>query len=138
MADKKPHKTYTLEEFIESGENDLLTYANFSLLEKISDIEIPTENIIFDYISEIKKAAVTVKLTENEFIKYKYKAKLLAFDVYGTKESYFVIMALNNIIDVKDFTLKKLLMLKSNTMNEIMGYIYDANTNLLRSNRENL
>ena len=78
MADKKPHKTYTLEEFIESGENDLLTYANFSLLEKISDIEIPTENIIFDYISEIKKAAVTVKLTENEFIKYKYKPKLLA------------------------------------------------------------
>lgn len=138
MSDKKPHKTYTLEEFIESGENDLLTYANFSLLEKISDIEIPTENIIFDYISEIKKAAVTVKLTENEFIKYKYKPKLLAFDVYGTTESYFVIMALNNIIDVKDFTLKKLLMLKSNTMNEIMGYIYDANTNLLRSNRENL
>ena len=54
MADKTPDKTYTLEEFIESGLNDQITYNNFSLLENISNINIPTENVIFDYIDELQ------------------------------------------------------------------------------------
>lgn len=136
MAEKSPNTTYTLEEFIESGVDDLVTYNNFSLLESISGIEIPTENLIFDYMTEMKRASVTVKLTESEFQKYKYKPKLLAFDVYGTTECYFIIMALNNIIDVRDFTLKRLKMLEPSVIDELMGYIYEANINLINSNRE--
>lgn len=132
------HKTYTIEDLITEGQGDIVTYTKFSLLEKIGDITIPTENIIFDYMDEIKEAAVTVRLTDTEFHKYKYKPKLLAFDVYGTTESYFIIMALNNIIDVRDFRSKRLKMLRKGTMSEIVSRIYSANTNMIKANRQNI
>lgn len=135
MADKKPHETYTLEEFVESGVSDLITYSNFSLLETISQIDIPTENLIFDYMDELQRVAVTVRLTDRELQKYKYKPKLLSYDIYGTTEAYFVIMALNNIIDVRDFSMNRIKMLKSETMKTLLGYIYNANLNLINSNR---
>ena len=138
MAQKSPDETYTLEEFVESGVDDLITYNNFSLLESISGIEIPTENLIFDYMSEMNRASVNVLLTEAELQKYKYKPKLLAFDVYGTTECYFIIMALNNIVDVRDFTLKRLKMIEPSVLDELMGYIYEANINLIDANREML
>lgn len=132
------HKTYTIEDLITEGQGDIVTYTKFSLLEKIGDITIPTENIIFDYMDEIKEVAVTVRLTDTEFHKYKYKPKLLAFDVYGTTESYFIIMALNNIIDVRDFKSKRLKMLRKGTMSEIVSRIYSANTNMIKANRQNI
>lgn len=138
MAEKSPDKTYNLEEFISSGSDDLITYSNFSLLQSISGIQIPSENLIFDYMSELKQASVLVILSEAELQKYKYKPKLLAFDIYGSTECYFIIMALNNIIDVRDFTLKRLRMIEPSIMDELMGYIYEANINLINENRETL
>lgn len=138
MADPKIHETYTIEELIDAGSNDTVTYSNFSLLERINDIEIPTENIIFDYLTELKAVSVNVNLTESEYLKYKYKPKLLSYDVYGTTEAYFIIMAINNIIDVRDFTMKRIKMIKSDLMNEIIGYIYNSNYNMIRANREYL
>lgn len=138
MAEKTPDKTYTLDEFIDSGVDDLITYTNFSLLQSISGIQIPSENLIFDYMQEIKQASVTVILSESELQKYKYKPKLLAFDVYGTTECYFIIMALNNIIDVRDFTLKRLKMVEPSVLDQLMSYIYEANVNLINVNRETL
>lgn len=132
------HKTYTIEDLITEGSTDIVTYTKFSLLEKIGDMTVPTENIIFDYMDELKKLSVNVRLTDNELLKYKYKPKLLAFDVYGTTESYFVIMALNNIIDVRDFKMKRLKMLKKDAMSEIISYIYSANTDLIKANRQHL
>ncbi len=136
MAQKTPDQTYTLEEFVESGVDDLITYNNFSLLESISGIEIPSENLIFDYMSEMKDIAVTVLLSEAELQTYKYKPKLMAYDVYGTTECYFIIMALNNIVDVRDFTLKRLKMIEPSVLDELMGYIYEANEKLIDANRE--
>lgn len=138
MAQKKPDKTYTLEEFIESGVDDLITYTNFSLLSSISGLQIPSENLIFDYMTEMNQVAVNVRLTEAEFQKYKYKPKLMAFDVYGTTECYFIIMALNNIADVRDFTLRRLKMIEPSVIDNFMSYIYEANINLIDANRESL
>ena len=78
------------------------------------------------------------RMTDTEFSKYKYKPKLLAYDLYGSTESYFIIMALNNIIDVRDFTLKKLKLLQTETMSTLLSYIYEANTSLINANRDNL
>jgi len=131
-------KTFTIEQLINEGVSDMVTYTNFSLLSPLGDIIIPSENIIFDYMPEIKKMAVNVKLSDAEYHKYKYKPKLLAYDVYGTTESYFIIMALNNIIDVRDFNFKKIKMLKSDVMNQFISDIYSANRTMIKANRQDI
>lgn len=128
-------KTYTVEDLVKLGPIDDVTYTKFSLLTNLSNIQIPSQNIIFDYMDEMEKLAVNVYLTEAEYQKYKYKPKLLSYDIYGTTEAYFVIMALNNIIDVRDFTMKKLKMLKRDALDFVLGSIYTANENLINQNR---
>lgn len=128
-------KTYTVEDLVKLGPIDDVTYTKFSLLTNLSNIQIPSQNIIFDYMDEMEKLAVNVYLTETEYQRYKYKPKLLSYDIYGTTEAYFVIMALNNIIDVRDFTMKKLKMLKRDALDFVLGSIYTANENLINQNR---
>ena len=75
---------------------------------------------------EIKDVAVKVELSTQEYLKYRYKPKLLCRDVYGNGEVYYVIMLLNGRIDVKDFDVHELLMLRKADMNTLLTQIYNA------------
>ena len=70
--------------------------------------------------------------------KYRYKPWLLAYDIYGSEECDFIIMAMNGIIDPKDFELDKLKLINPQSMSNILGRIYSANETLLNSNRSDL
>ncbi len=138
-----PEKTSTVEEFIEAGGSDDITCYNFSILEKYKDadgntIEYIMSNIIHDYINELLERAVEIELSDTDFVKYKYKPKLLAYDVYKTTEVYFVIMAMNGICSIKDFTKRKLKMLYTGDLINLLNQIYNAEQNRLRINRKNL
>ncbi len=138
MANVNPKDAYTVEKLISAGKNVILSYNNFSILEKINDMLLPTNNIIYDYMDELRDYIVTVTLSDLERIKYKYKPKLLAFDVYGSTDLYFVIMTLNGIIDIRDFDLEKVNMFKKEHMNTLMGFIYNAEKETITINRENI
>ena len=60
-------------------------------------------NLINDYLPLIKEKAVTVVLDDDEYNKYLYKPKLLAYDVYKNTELYYVILLLNNVCSIKEF-----------------------------------
>ena len=95
-------KTYTVDDFIKCSNNSLC-YDAISLYDKDGDTLSISYNLINDYLPLIKEKAVTVVLDDNEYNKYLYKPKLLAYDVYKNTELYYVILLLNNVCSVKEF-----------------------------------
>lgn len=134
----EPQKTSTLEEFIEAGNTDERTYNNFSLLFHCNsdpNVVLASTNIIYDYMDEIKKCVVEVELTDKQYLKYRYKPKLFAYDVYGSTELFFVIMAINGICDIKDFNKKKIKALYVSDMDALLNNIYNAESSYIKKNR---
>ena len=127
MAKYSTETTYTLDDFIKSGKLNTMDYDTFSYKDLVSNgTEVSILNVVNDYMIELKEAAVRVKLSTQEYLKYRYKPKLLCRDVYGNGEVYYVIMLLNGRIDVKDFDTDTLLMLSVANMNSLMTSIYNA------------
>ena len=104
-------KTYTVDDFIKCSNNSLC-YDAISLYDKDGDTLSISYNLINDYLPLIKEKAVTVVLDDDEYNKYLYKPKLLAYDVYKNTELYYIILLLNNVCSVKEFDFRKLNMLK--------------------------
>ena len=129
-----PQNTTTIEEFIESGKGISITYPSLSFLDTMSNgTQVSVLNVINDYIKEIKNACITVELSKEEQNAYFYKPKLLCYDVYGNPELYFIILLLNDIADVKEFTKPNILMLKKSYMSIILSQIYNAEKEAINS-----
>lgn len=125
----KPSQTYTVEDFILAGHGVSITYDRYSYKELLSNgTEIPILNVINDYMRDFKDHAVTVQLTDEEYRKWRYRPKLMCYDIYGNQEIYWVIMLLNGMIDVKDFNLetRKLLLIPTREMASLMSAVYNA------------
>lgn len=130
---KSPKDTYNIAEFVAAGEAVTLSYNNLSFLETMSsgNIDMPILNVINDYLPELKSLSVDVQLSDLEYAKYIYKPKLLCHDVYKNPELYFVILLINGICDVKEFTKQKLKMIKPDNLNEAITYIYNSNMEII-------
>ena len=127
MAKSNIETTYTLADFIASGKMNTVDYDQFSYKDLVSNgTEVSILNVVNDYMREIKDVAVKVELSTQEYLKYRYKPKLLCRDVYGNGEVYYVIMLLNGRIDVKDFDIHELLVLRKADMNTLLTQIYNA------------
>lgn len=131
----KPEQASSLTEFINLGKDIKITYNNYSIKSKIGNLNYPVHNIIYDYIAEIKQKRILVTLSDEEYLKYKFKPRLLAYDIYGNGELYFIILAINDIIDIKDFDFKKIFMLKKEDI-AIINKIYIAEKKYLTENKE--
>lgn len=121
-----PKDTSTISEFIAAGTNVTITYDKLSFKEKFGNIEYPMFNVLNDYLDELKLGAKTITLTDKEFIRYCYRPKLLANDIYQNSELDFVILALNNICNVKEFDNKKIKLLSPDDMNEFVQSVFNA------------
>lgn len=125
----------TLNEFIQSGDSDLINYHNLSLVETIGDIECPYDNVVYDYLDELMAISETVQLTDSERNSYKYRPDLLSYDIYGTTKYDFIILAINNIEQDKYFDTNILNLITKDNMEIIMEYIYNAENDYILSNR---
>lgn len=130
--------TSTVEGFIKSSGINTIHYDNLSLLEKFGNNLMVSHNIINDYIDELDNIAVNVTLSDSEFNKYVYKPKLLAYDIYGSTELYFVILAMNNICNVKEFNFRKVKMLKAQDLEKFISAIYNSEKRTLEMNRDKI
>lgn len=124
-----PRLTYTLSDFIASGKSTTITYPNMSFIEVFDNIDYPVYQILDDYLYELKQMALTIKLTDEQYFKYVYKPKILANDLYDNPEMDFIIMALNGICNVKEFTFYTLKLLKKDDMANFISQIYNAEKN---------
>jgi hypothetical protein len=127
-----PQNTTTIEEFVKSGESISISYQQLSFLYKLNNgTSLSMLNVISDYIDELCNACVNVSLTQEQQFKYFYKPKLLCSDIYGNPELYYIILLINGITDVKEFTKPVIKMLRKDHMSEIISMIYNANKNYI-------
>ena len=123
----EPWKTSTIAEFISFKNSDDISYNNLSFRDKYDSIIYPIKNIIDDYIDELKELIVVVTMSKEEFLKYKYKPKILANDIYGNGELDFIIMRLNDICNAKEFDMQTVNLIKNDDLDDFLTAIYNAN-----------
>lgn len=132
----------SIQQFISNKPTIGTDYQNMSLVEERGNIQFPVVNLITDdYFDEFKKASVKVELTEDEILKYKYRPKLLAYDIYDNAELYYIILRLNDLYNVKDFNLgrKYLYLIPKPTLREYLSDIYtqeNANAKTFNDNHK--
>ena len=90
--------TSTLESFINYKNLDNnVYYKDLSIFEKSIDGKsvLLSYNILNDYRKEIFDFIIPITLTNEEFQKYQYQPKKLAYDLYGSTEYYYMILFIN-------------------------------------------
>ena len=86
-----------------------LSYKNVLAISKNTALKINTHSIYSDYMFYIKRdKCATVTFTEESARRFMYKPKLLAHILYKNVEFYALILRLNHMKSVSDFTMEKL------------------------------
>lgn len=111
----------------------IIDYNTFSFSMTINkSITIPFQNVITTtYAKELKTLAEEVTLTEEEYQKYKYKPKLLAYDIYNYTELFYIIDFLNNIYNIKDFNKRKLKLIPKRELFKFLSSVLQADSNYI-------
>ena len=144
LLTNKVEETYTVEDFIELGKDiDDIQYYKFTILSKASSdatnpIMYAEHNVIYDYEEEFKNLSEIVEMSDSEYNKYKYKPKLLAYDLYGSTELFFVILFINGMYSIKDFDKRVIKLIKKDAMSALLASIYNAEQNYISSNRSSI
>jgi len=121
-----PRKAHTLSEFLSAmASSSVVSYPKLSFIEKRDRIEYPIKNVLSDYIYEIKQYAQNITLDQQQELKYFYRPKILASDVYGSTELYYIILLLNDICDIKGFTINPIKLLSKDDMATVISKIYN-------------
>lgn len=103
----------TIQSLIDLGKETSLTTNDLSfksvMVNSNGDKFIVNISNIFDkYYDILLDYAITVTFDEDDYLKYKYKPKVLSQDLYGTKNLHFLLLRLNNITSVTQFDFKEL------------------------------
>ena len=124
----KPYNEYTLEREINAGKSVDFSHSNFQLKIKEDGI-IHSYASIFSMYSNILTPYIYEKtFTNEEYLKYFQKPKLLSYDMYGTPELWSGLLYINNMVSVADFKKKKIKVFSSNiidVIDEIRTIYYD-------------
>lgn len=130
--------TYTLDQFKACDSEDEMCHINTSFLERIGHIKQSIYNIVDDYLDDlINDFSVKVELSDAELARYKYKPKLLCYDIYGSQEVYFILLLLNDMYSVKQFNKKNLKMITRADMKEICDAILNNNDEAIKKYNSN-
>lgn len=142
MAIRKisPAETHTIEEFIRAGQSDDMTYRNFSILERKDGLELIDHNLIYDYMEELTAISEPVQLSQENINLYRYAPDLLSFRLYGTVQLDFVIMAANDMMDPKEFTLQSgtVYLPRRTVLKQFLSEVYNAERKYINKNRSEL
>ena len=122
-----PNKTFTVEEFISFKDDTTISYNNLSFRERYDNISFPIKNILDDYFDELMELTQEVTMNETEFVKYRYRPRLLANDLYDNPDLDFLILAINNICNMKEFDNKTIKLIKTSDLEDFLTSIFNAN-----------
>ena len=129
-TNKLVSQAHTVDEFINLGEQskDHIGYADLSYIEKRNNLDFVVKSLLDDYSYEINQMAKDIELTDKAVIKYRYNPKLLSYDLYNTTRLYYVILRINNICNVHEFSLENhtIKLLEVADMTSLMSGIYRA------------
>ena len=132
-----PSTMHTLEEFINIGKaSSTITYYTTSILDGINGINYSIDNVVFDYMNELKQLREPVLLTTAQSNSYRYDGVyLLSYDLYKTRDLAYLIMALNGVYNPKDFTMNPIYVIRPNNLTELLNAIYNSEKEYIDLNR---
>lgn len=135
-----PSKMHTLEEFASTGkESTSLDYYKTSILAGDSIVHYSIDNVVYDYIDELKELAEELTLTDEQFSKYKYDGVfLLAYYLYGNRELAFIILLINGIYDSKQFNKRKVKLIRKEILMNFLNQVYNAEKEYIQRNRTSM
>lgn len=118
----------TIREVIEDGLELKMTIKDLSLKEVITNSSgesfvINMYNLYEKYYELLLEHTTLVTLSEEEYNKYRFKPKLLAKDLYGNQEIYYLLLRLNHIYSVINFDFTEMRVFNANIiklLNEIL------------------
>ena len=122
-----PNKTSTIEEFISFKDDTTISYNNLSFRDRYDNISYPIKNIIDDYHDELMELVKEVTMSETEYIRYRYKPRLLANDIYDNPD--FIIMAINGICNMKEFDNQTINLIRVDELEEFLTVVFNSNKN---------
>jgi hypothetical protein len=122
------NNTSTIKAMIQNGKEEKMTSNQLSLKTAITNSSgqkfvVNLFNLFEKYYDILLDNTVTLVLTEDEYLKYRFKPKLLSKDLYGSKDLYYLLIRLNNIYTVIEFDFKEIKVFNTNIvslLNEIM------------------
>lgn len=135
-----PQETYTISQFIAMKDSDQITYNNYSILQQSltePSVYYSIENVIYDYMDELKSYRKLLTLSDLDKKTYQFKPKLLAHNIYGSTEMYFIILALNGMCSIKEFNLidDTIWAIYPSDLKNLLNTIYRAEASRLQLNR---
>lgn len=122
---------------INIGKDNSYILENISFYNNIDNIEIPTSNLFYEkYRGLILNNCVKVKIPEKSFLKYRYKPKLLSYDLYGTIDLWHLLLWVNNMYSVTQFNQQSIYIFNPNNIS-ILIRIISNETEALLENKKN-
>lgn len=135
-TNKQPAEAHTVGEFIQLGQQTRtnIGYRDLTYVEKRNGIEFSVKNLIDDYWYELMEASKVIKFSDKSIRKYRYNPKLLAHELYGNTRLYYIILRLNGLCNVHDFTLenKNVRLIEPDDVSNILSKIHGAENMSLR------
>ena len=74
-----------------------------------------------------------VTLSEQEYLRYRFRPKLLADFLYGNGELYYIILWLNDIWSVKDFNFREVRLISKSQMSQALSSINGSEKSFIDS-----
>lgn len=115
----------TLTDFIQGYNVESIRINLYYLQQIFSDdkmkrkILVNESGIYEKYLEELEANKETVVLSTEEYHKYRYNPKLLSYDIYGTTELWFLILAANEMYTITDFDTRSLYLYNTGILSKI-------------------
>lgn len=107
----------TIKELINNGKHSTLNTDELSLKTIVTNslnekIVVNISCVFEKYYELLTDHAVTVTLTNEEYLRYRFKPRMLSKDLYGTYDLHYLLLKLNNITSVIYFDFTELKVFK--------------------------
>ena len=127
--------TYTLSDFVDTRYNNNVSYRDVSILDIENGIEFIDHNLIDEYMEYLEPLALSIELTDQEYLKYRYAPDLISYDLYGTVLLDYIILAINGTVDPKEFDKRVIKVIRAEDLQLFFDEMLQNDNGYLRQNR---
>lgn len=129
QTSKNDQNIVTIQDLIDrkqtKGKIDYNTYSFAISIENA--ITVPFQNVLTTtYADELKALAIDITLTNEEYYKYRFRPKLLAYDIYNYSELFYIINFINGIYNIKDFNFRTVKLIPKTNLFSMLSYVLQA------------
>lgn len=136
MVNNKTTNLINMQDYINMSTQNSLQLDNCSLFFKEKNYVLMTENIFRNkYRDLIMDNLIEVKLSDEEYNKFKYRPKRLSYEIYKTNDLWHLILWINNTYSITKFDFE-IVKLFDPAKIYILNNIFEKEKNILIQNHK--